>query len=1050
MAGEGVLSSMFTTMGAKLRSLAFSSTSTSSSSLPHNNLEQEMSELTETMRRIQAKLADSEEENHERSHSEKLWLSELKDVAYDAEDVVEEYEYEVRRSKQLHKSNSGTDEVRNSSVITSVNTSIIMDELANKAAEVKKRFDEITKEWKLLTLPENAGKRKRSPLLLDMNRETGSLVVESYVLGREKEKDMLVEWLLSENDTTENGVSVIAVIGMGGLGKTTLAQLVYNDPRVKNYFDLRGWVCVSENFHVVSLTEKILQSFTKVKVHEDLDGLQHALHENLQGKKFLLILDDVWNEEFTLWDELRKPLVSVQVGKVIVTTRNRQVARIMQTRSPVNLNCLPFDICWQLFKRVALGGANKSLQPHLEDLGRKIVDKCKGLPLAVKMLGGALRNKEDIDSWEDILENEMWKSEETNNGVLPALKISYDCMPIQLKRCFQFLCLFPKDRYLISEEIVRLWMSQGLLPLDGGKRAEDISRNYINKLVERSMLNFFESYDSIPCNPFFLMHDLVHDLAQYVAQDECFCVMDTNFDTKKLQKIRHLSVNIKCHMWKNNEHLQLQKFLQAITDLQQLNHLRTLYIAIDIMGAAYIKFFGVLDDLFQKLKYIRALDLKVIGIAELPDSLGNLKLLRYLSIDDKDIKSFPESICSLYNLQILKMVSMNIFELPRHIGNLTNLRHLWFSNQVAFLPSGIGNLTNLQTLEHFKVSHKKEHCDIGELNSLMKLRGHISIANVGYVNKISNSKPPLKTKKYLDSLKLDWVKHYFDFSHKAEQQLEYLHPHINIQSLQIDNYPGVRFVGWVGDSSFTKLTWLSLSNCHNCIKLPPLGQLPSLEKLQIFGMNGVQHVGREFCSMQLPSPSSSQNKIAFPSLKHLEFDYMPNWKGWDGVEIGDFPSLQSIIIQWCYKMSKFPQWSSISYVKEMTLGSCGVPDVPNLHSLTYLDLDVITQEHGEWMSKCYFPMLQHLKLCCKVESVRLSQKQMPSLKTLEIRSYFYSLRVVAGLKNLTSLNSLFISECPILEFEELPATLQQLKLDYCRLFKKGFKEQQGHMHNILV
>ncbi|KAG6499845.1 hypothetical protein ZIOFF_039640 [Zingiber officinale] len=343
MAGGGgvFLSSMFTTMVAKLHGLASPSASSSSSS-PHNNIEQEMSKLTETMRRIQAKLADSEseEENHAKSHSEKLWLSELKDVAYDAEDVVEEYEYEVLRSKQLHENNSGAHE----------------DELANKAAVIRKRFDEITKEWKLLKLPKKAGKRKRSPMLSDMNRETGSLVVESDVLGREEEKDVLVKWLLSEDDTTGNGVSVIAVIGMGGLGKTTLAQLVYNDQRVKSYFDLTGWVCVSENFHVVSLTEKILQSFTKVKVHEELDELQRCTTRETAGEKVL-------------------------TGKVIVTTRNHSVARIMQTtRDSLNLNVLPFDVCWSLFKKVTLEGADRSLRPDLEDIGRRIVEKCKGLP----------------------------------------------------------------------------------------------------------------------------------------------------------------------------------------------------------------------------------------------------------------------------------------------------------------------------------------------------------------------------------------------------------------------------------------------------------------------------------------------------------------------------------------------------------------------------------------------------------------------------------------------------------------------------------------------
>ncbi|KAG6495915.1 hypothetical protein ZIOFF_043746 [Zingiber officinale] len=1015
--GRDVLFSTITMVLDKMHSLASSSTSSSSSS-PHNAIEQEMSKLTETMRRIQAKLDDSEEENHAKSHSEKLWLSELKDVAYDAEDVVEEYEYETLRSKQLHENSSGTHE----------------DELANKAAEIRKRFDEITKEWKLLKLPTNAGKRKKSPMLLDMNRETGSLVVESDVLGRAEEKDMLVKWLLSEDDTTGNGVSVIAVIGMGGLGKTTLAQLVYNDQRVKSYFDLIGWVCVSETFHVVSLTEKILQSFAKVKVHEELDELQHALREILQGKKFLLILDDVWNEEFTLWEDLSKPLLSAHVGKVIVTTRNQSVARIMGTRSPLNLNCLPFDVCWPLFKRVTLGGADKSLQPHLEHLGRKIVDKCKGLPLAVKVLGGALRNNEDIDSWEDFLQNEMWESEETNKEVLPALKISYDCMPIQLKRCFQYLSLFPKDTSLDSEEIVRLWMSQGLLPLDGDKRAEDIGRSYIKRLAERSIIHLEWDDTFLMGWKYFSMHDLVHDLAQYIAQDEYLCVMDNKFDTKKLQKFRHLSFNVECH--KLN-----------IEALPELKLLRTLFMReLDCWK------YRLPDDLFQKLKYIRTLVLNAYGIQELPYSLGNLKLLRYLSIKVKVVESIPESICSLYNLQTLDLADTHISKVPRQIGNLINLRHLLLPNVGVFFPSGIGNMTNLQTLRRFNVSCEKEHCDIGELNSLMKLGGHISISDIASVNIFSNSKPPLKTKKYIDSLKLDWDVVTFDLledEKQAEWQLEYLEPHVNLENLEINNYPGIKFVGWVGASSFTKLTRLHVEYCKNCNKLPPLGQLPSLEELEMSRMGGIRHVGSEFCSMLMASPSSSQNKIAFPSLKDLIFRDMTNWEEWDGVEIGDFPSLHSFKLFGCRRLIKFPRWPFLSSVEEMTLHSGGVPDVSNFHSLTKLAIMFMSKKNSKWMSRCYFPTLQHLTLVYSiVQSVHLSQKVLPSLKTLGIL-YSDQLRVVTGLKDLTSMNSLIIKACRNLEFKGLPATLEQVKLDGCRLFEQGFKEQQ-HMRNVLV
>ncbi|URE42894.1 disease resistance [Musa troglodytarum] len=225
---------------------------------------------------------------------------------------------------------------------------------------------------------------------------------------------------------------------MGGVGKTTLAQLVYNDSRVCNYFDTRGWVCVSEDFDVVGLTQKILVSCFKTTVdYTELNELQQELKKILQGKKFLLVLDDVWNEKPSLWEKLKVPLLEAGVGKVIVTTRNECVARIMQTMEPLNLNILPFDKCWMLFEKLALEGLDSSSgHNNLVDIGRRIVEKCKGLPLAVKVIARALSYEDDEDKWTDILESELWESVDANSEIFPALKVSYDCLPIDLKRCF--------------------------------------------------------------------------------------------------------------------------------------------------------------------------------------------------------------------------------------------------------------------------------------------------------------------------------------------------------------------------------------------------------------------------------------------------------------------------------------------------------------------------------------------------------------------------------------------------------------------------------------
>ncbi|CAL9180516.1 unnamed protein product [Musa hybrid cultivar] len=344
----------------KLRALA--TTAASSSAEPRKEVEEELRKLQRTMLRIQAELDDSEEQDI-RDEPVRLWLSELKDVAYDARDAVEEYEYQVLRAEAESRSRGGGRhkgkhvEVCDYSISAPSRISF-PDDLASKVKEIRGRFDEITSDRKALQLGKKHGKRRREES--GNCRQTSSCFDESIVFGREDEKEKLIGLLLSEvDDVGGRGgtVSLIPIIGMGGVGKTTLAQLVYNDPRVSNYFDTRGWVCVSEEFDVVGLTRKILVSFFKTTVdYTELNELQQELKENLQGKKFLLVLDDVWNEKPSLWELVKVPLLDAGVGKVIVTTRNECVARNMQTMEPLSLNTLPFDKCWMLFEKLALEG----------------------------------------------------------------------------------------------------------------------------------------------------------------------------------------------------------------------------------------------------------------------------------------------------------------------------------------------------------------------------------------------------------------------------------------------------------------------------------------------------------------------------------------------------------------------------------------------------------------------------------------------------------------------------------------------------------------------
>ena len=241
-------------------------------------------------------------------------------------------------------------------------------------------------------------------------------------------------------------------MGIGGLGKTTLAQNVYSDEKVKTYFELKMWVCVSDIFELKIIVEKIIASAIDKKLENfEMDQLQNKLRQNLNQKKYLLILDDVWIEDKESWCELKRLLMGGAKGsKVVVTTRTKLVAEITSTISPYFLEGLSKSQSWLLLKQMAFKKEQETVDPNLEAIGMEIVENCQGVPLAIKTIGRVLYFKNTKDEWSYIKNNELTNVTQSKNGVLPVLKLSYDHLPSHLKCCFAYCSLFPKD-YLIDK-----------------------------------------------------------------------------------------------------------------------------------------------------------------------------------------------------------------------------------------------------------------------------------------------------------------------------------------------------------------------------------------------------------------------------------------------------------------------------------------------------------------------------------------------------------------------------------------------------------------------
>ncbi|KAF8039400.1 hypothetical protein BT93_B1817 [Corymbia citriodora subsp. variegata] len=254
---------------------------------------------------------------------------------------------------------------------------------------------------------------------------------------------------------------------MGGVGKTALVQQVFEDAKKTGYFDVQAWTCVSDDFDVLAITKKILQTINEDLQCEgkDLNWLQNKLKENISEKKFLVVLDDVWNEEYEKWTLLLRPFQSGEKGsKIILTTRNEDVASLTRADAPpYHLKQLSQDACMTLFAFHALGVENFDHHCHLKVLGQKIAEKCKGLPLAAKTLGGLLRNKVSPQDWEAISNSKIWDLPEGGDKILLALKISYLHLPFHLRRCFAYCAIFPKDYEIEQDELICWWIAEGLL-----------------------------------------------------------------------------------------------------------------------------------------------------------------------------------------------------------------------------------------------------------------------------------------------------------------------------------------------------------------------------------------------------------------------------------------------------------------------------------------------------------------------------------------------------------------------------------------------------------
>ncbi|GAU31699.1 hypothetical protein TSUD_215000 [Trifolium subterraneum] len=379
---------------------------------------------------IKAVLEDAEKKQLT-NRSVKVWLQQLKDAVYVLDDILDECSIKSKRLK-------GSSAFKPKNIIFRHN-------IGNKLKDITSRFDEIADRKNKFLLQEGVTAKEMTVEVAEW-RQTSSIIAEPKVYGREDDKEKIVEFLLNQVRDS-NSLSVYPIVGLGGVGKTTLTQLVYSDPRVSTTnFHTKIWVCVSEVFSVKRILCSIIESIDRQKCDAlDLDVIQRKVQELLHGKRFLLVLDDVWNKNEELkfglsqekWNQLKSVLSRGSKGSsCLVSTRDVVVASIMGTCHAHHLYGLSENECWLLFKQYAFGH-DREEQVELVEIGKEIAKKCGGLPLAAQALGGLMRSRSTEKEWLEIKESRLWDSP-TDNDVLPALTLSYSYLTRTLKQCFTF------------------------------------------------------------------------------------------------------------------------------------------------------------------------------------------------------------------------------------------------------------------------------------------------------------------------------------------------------------------------------------------------------------------------------------------------------------------------------------------------------------------------------------------------------------------------------------------------------------------------------------
>ncbi|KAJ3690911.1 hypothetical protein LUZ61_020075 [Rhynchospora tenuis] len=683
---------------------------------------EQVEKVSRELSRIQAFIKDADRKRIV-DERQKQWVREVRDLAYWIEDVIDTFLVEIPEQKP------GKREAVKRFFMKTKELPVVQ-RVGDEINQIMARIQEINESritYGITNIGEGIEEEIRQPVRRIVLPDND----EADIVGFEADRDKICSLLLDETTTRR---SVVSIVGPGGLGKTTLARKVYNSEAIKKQFDVRMWVVISQKFDLIDILKKIAKQLV-IRQPQDLSEHELAeLYRSLTTKRYLLVLDDIWEND--LWTQIEGILPnSNNRSRILITTRFFDVAKEADPRStPYKLQFLTEELSLDLFLKKALinRNANEECPQDLLNIGKKFVRRCDGLPLALIVLGGLLSKKQaNYATWSKMMQTMDWGTD--GKECIAIIGTSYEDLPLALKSCFMYFAAFPEDDEINAQRLIQMWIAEGFIPQIQNKTLEETAYSFLEDLVQRSMIQVSErDFDGsiMSCR----IHDLLHGLAiQKAKDDNSLMVCLERDDLQNCSQMRRLAIHDSSRDSKGKERAELYYNIACkspnlrslfcrnrMPKVTELTHLRVL----STISHQNLEKFGRFSQLkyaqlkllvtskkdiqnFQKflggMRFLQTLDLQGSQIkCDLPDCLWHVKTLRHILLDWEQYYSGPLPSVGLVNLQTLSGVmpreSWEVKGLPKipnvkFLGIISSNRSQW--NTIATLLGTMEHLISL-------------------------------------------------------------------------------------------------------------------------------------------------------------------------------------------------------------------------------------------------------------------------------------------------------------------------------------------------------------------